>query len=76
MIIEHCKDEQIIDNRVYIFCYQDKIFIKRLVRNLNELIIQSDNPDKNIYKTIHLIKEEMNDVYIIGQVVGIMRNIK
>ena len=46
------------------------------MRNLNELIIQSDNPDKNIYKTIHLIKEEMNDVYIIGQVVGIMRNIK
>ena len=76
LIIEHCKDEQIIDNRVYIFCYQDNIFIKRLVRNLNELIIQSDNPDKNIYKTIHLIKEEMNDVYIIGQVVGIMRNIK
>jgi len=75
LIVEHFEDEQIKDNKIYVFCYNDEIFVKRLIKNVKELIIKSDNPDP-MYRPIIIEKEEMNDVRIIGQIVGIVREVR
>lgn len=73
LIIEHSDGEQIIDNRPYIFCYNDEIFIKKLAKNINQLVITSENKS---YDVIKLTGDEINKVLIIGQVVGLMRNLR
>jgi len=73
LIVEHYDGEQIIDNRIYVFCYNSKIFIKRLVMNVNQLVIISDNTD---YDTIKLSEKDLNKVQIIGQIVGLMRDMR
>lgn len=73
LLIEKYEGEQIIDNRIYVFCYQNEIFIKRLAKNINQLMIMSENKD---FDTIKLQKEELKEVNIIGQVVGLIRNLK
>ena len=74
LIVEHTSD--ITDNQIYVFCYNDTIYVKRLVKNINKLVIISDNPDKNIYENITLENDEINNVVIIGQIVGLMRQCK
>lgn len=73
VIIEQNDFNDIIDNNIYLFSYEDKVFLKRLVYNVQELVIKSDNPDKDTYRTQHITKEELNNVRILGKVVGIMR---
>ena len=72
LIIEHWNGEQIIDNEIYIFCYKDEIFVKRLIKNVDEIIILSDN-DEAIYRPRFIEKEEINNILIIGRIVGLMR---
>lgn len=74
LIVEHTSD--IADNQIYVFCYNDTIFVKRLVKNINKIVIISDNPDKNIYENITLENEEINNIVVIGQIVGLMRQCK
>lgn len=50
LIVEHWNGEQIIDNKPYIFCYKDEIFIKRLAKNVDQLMIISENKDYDIRK--------------------------
>jgi len=73
VIVEHYEGGQIIDNKPYIFCYQDEIYIKRLAKNVNQLVIM---PENKIYDIIKLTKEEMNDINIIGQIVGLIRDLR
>lgn len=73
LIVEHTNDMNINDNDIYVFCYEDQVYVKRLVKNIDELIIKSDNQDPS-YSTKILKKEDMNKVYIIGRIVGLMRN--
>ena len=73
LIVEHWNGEQIIDNKPYIFCYKDEIFIKRLAKNVNQLMIISENKD---YDTRKLEGEQLKDVNIIGQIVGLMRDLR
>lgn len=74
LIVMHMKaGEQIADGKVYVFCYNNEIFIKRLSKNINQLVIESDN---KFYDVIKLHKEEINNVIIIGQIVGLMRDIR
>ena len=70
VLIEHYKGEQIIDNAIYLFMYENEIFIKRLSKNINEVIITSDNKD---YPQIILKNEEINRLNIIGKVFGFAR---
>lgn len=72
LIIEHWNGEQIIDNEIYIFCYKDEIFVKRLIKNIDEIIILSDN-DEAVYRPRFIEKEETNNILIIGRIVGLMR---
>lgn len=73
LIVENYDGEQIIDNRPYLFCYKDEIFIKRLAKNVDQLMIISENKD---YDTRKLSGEQLKDVNIIGLVVGLMRDFR
>ena len=70
LIVEHYDGGQIKDNKVYVFCYENKIFIKRLVDNIKEIVIKSDNP---IYK-IQEVDAKDPSFMIIGEIVGMLRN--
>lgn len=70
LIVEHYNGEQIRDNRIYVFRFGDNIFIKRLVFNINQLVIESDN--KN-YDVVKISGSDLSEIQIIGQIVGLMR---
>lgn len=70
LVVEQYDGEQVKDDRIYVFTYEDKIFIKRLVLNINQLYIKSDNP---IYNPVVIDLNKNNSVHIIGKVVGLMR---
>lgn len=70
LIVEHCIDRQIIDNKVYVFSYKNEIFVKRISRNLDEIIVKSDNPEYNT----RIIKNcDLQDFALIGLIVGIIK---
>lgn len=73
LIVEHWSGEQIIDNQVYVFCYDNEIFVKRLTKNINQLVIKSDN---TFYDVIKLTGNELNKIIIVGQIVGLMRDLR
>lgn len=73
LIIELLNGDKIKDNNIYVFCYNDRIFCKRLVQNIDNIVVISDNPDKTIYPTSVIEKENMNDIHLIGRIVGLMR---
>lgn len=75
LIVEHWQGEQIKDNQVYVFCYKDEIFVKRLIKNIDEIIVKSDNPDP-MYRPRFIEKEDMNNVLIVGEIVGLMRDMR
>ena len=72
LIVQQWEGEQIIDNRPYLFCYKDEIFIKKLVKNVDQLMIISEN---QMYDTRKLTGDQLNEVNIIGQVVGLVRDL-
>lgn len=73
LIIEHVEDNTIIDNDVYVFQYEGHTYVKRLIKNVNELVIKSDNPDKETYRTQYISKNEMNNIKIVGKYIGLIR---
>ena len=73
LVVESYEGEQIIDNRPYLFCYKDEIFIKRLAKNVDQLMIIPENKDYDVRK---LTGKELEDVNIIGEIVGLMRNLR
>ena len=74
LVIELLSDsDRIKDNNIYVFFYNDRIFCKRLVQNIDSIMVISDNPDKSIYPTSRIEKENMNEIHLIGRIVGLMR---
>ena len=74
LIVEHMTDgERIQDDKVYVFCYDGQIMVKRLYYNVDEIIVKSDNPDP-IFKVKYISKENMSNLIIIGQIVGLWRD--
>lgn len=72
LVIEHWQGGQIIDNAIYVFRYENELFVKRLIKNVTQIIIKSDNP---IYKPIEILGKDP-EFEIIGRIVGLMRDIK
>lgn len=70
LIVEHWTGEQIRDNKIYVFRFYDNIFIKRLVLNLDQIIVKSDNKE---YPARHIERGDMDNFQLIGRIVGIMR---
>ena len=73
LVIESYDGEQIIDNKPYLFAYKDEIFIKRLAKNVDQLMIIPENKDYDVRK---LSGNQLKDVNIIGLVVGLMRDLR
>ena len=70
LIIEHYDGGQISDNRIYIFRFLDNLFVKRLVLNLDQIMVISDN---NKYPTRTIEHDNFDNLQIIGRIVGILR---
>jgi len=68
LIVKHWNGEQIKDNNIYVFRYCEEIFVKRLSKNIDQIVIMSDNPIYDVRKI-----PVSNDFQIIGQIVGLLR---
>ena len=71
LLIEHWNNEQIQDNKIYVFCFNQEFFVKRLSKNLDEIIIKSDNPE---YRTRTISGNTINELTVIGKVIGIIKS--
>ena len=72
LIVEHWAGNQIQDNKVYVFCFNNEFFVKRLSKNLDEIIIKSDNSDYRI-RTIN--GSTVNELVLIGKIVGVLKSL-
>jgi phage repressor protein C with HTH and peptisase S24 domain len=72
LIVEHWNGGQIIDNCIYVFRYANELFVKRLVKNITQIVIKSDNP---LYEPIKIADKD-TDFEVIGQIVGLMRDLR
>jgi len=73
LIVEHYDGEQIKDNHIYVFRNGENIFIKRLVYNIDQIVVKSDN---EIYPIRFIEKSAFDNFQVIGEIVGLMRNMK
>ena len=72
LIVEHWNGSQIQDNKVYVFCFNNEFFVKRLSKNLDEIIIKSDNPEYRI-RTIN--GSTVNELALVGKIVGVIKTL-
>lgn len=70
LIVEHWNGDQIQDNKIYVFCYNSEFFVKRLSKNIDEIIIKSDNPE---YRVRTISSKTINDLILIGKIVSIIK---
>lgn len=68
VIIRHWNGEQIVDDNVYLFRYNDELFLKRLVKNIDQIVCISENP-----RFEDRIIKDLKNFNIIGKVVGLFR---
>ena len=73
LIVEHWAGDQIQDNKIYVFCYNGEFFVKRLSKNIDEIIIKSDNPE---YRTRTISMKSMNDLILIGKIVAAIKTLE
>ena len=72
LVVEHWNGDQIQDNKIYVFCFNNEFFVKRLSKNLDEIIIKSDNPD---YRVRTINGSTVNEILLIGKVVGAIKSL-
>ena len=72
LIVEHWTGNQIQDNKIYVFCFNNEFFVKRLSKNLDEIIIKSDNPD---YRTRTIGRKSANELTLVGKIVGVIKSL-
>jgi phage repressor protein C with HTH and peptisase S24 domain len=72
LIVEHWNGCQIQDNKIYVFCFNNEFFVKRLSKNLDEIIIKSDNPE---YRVRTINGTTINELQLIGKIVGVIKTL-
>lgn len=72
LIVEHWNGTQIQDNKIYVFCFNNEFFVKRLSKNLDEVIIKSDNPE---YKIKTISGTTVNELLLVGKIVGVIKSL-
>ncbi len=72
LIVEHWNGSQIQDNKIYVFCYNNEFFVKRLSKNLDEIIIKSDNPE---YRVRTISEKNASDLILIGKIVAMIKQL-
>lgn len=73
LIIRVTDSDTIIDNHIYVFCYNERLYCKYLSYNVNQIIVRSANKD---YPTRFIEKENINDFKLCGEVCGLMRDLR
>lgn len=71
LIIRVTDTDTIIDNHIYVFCYNERLYCKYLSYNVNQIIVRSANKD---YPTRFIEKENINDFRLCGEVCGHFRS--
>lgn len=72
LIVEHWQGEQIQDNKIYVFCYNNEFFVKRLSKNLDEIIIKSDNPE---YRIRTISEGTASELILIGKIIANIKSL-
>lgn len=72
LIVEHWNGNQIQDNKIYVFCYNNEFFVKRLSKNLDEIIIKSDNPE---YRIRTISGKSVSDLILIGKIIATIKQL-
>ena len=72
LIVEHWNGDQIQDNKIYVFCFNNEFFVKRLSKNIDEIIIKSDNPD---YRARTINSKSFSDLILVGKIVTTIKSI-
>ena len=72
LIVEHWNGDQIQDNKIYVFCYNNEFFVKRLSKNIDEIIIKSDNPE---YRVRTIPSKSLSDLILIGKIVATVKSL-
>jgi len=72
LIVEHWDGNQIQDNKIYVFCYNNEFFVKRLSKNLDEIIIKSDNPE---YRTRTISGKSAEDLILVGKIIATLKQL-
>lgn len=72
LIVEHWDGNQIQDDKIYVFCYNNEIFVKRLSKNLDEIIIKSDNPE---YRTRTISGKPAEELILIGKIIATFKQL-
>ena len=71
LVIRIIDSENIIDNHIYVFYYEERLYCKYLSYNVNQIIVRSANND---YPTRYIEKENINDFRLCGEVCGHFRS--
>ncbi len=72
LIVEHWSGEQIQDDKIYVFCYNNEFFVKRLSKNIDEIIIKSDNPE---YRARTIPSKALSELVLIGKIVAAVKSL-
>lgn len=68
LVVEKWNGEQIKDNRVYLFRYNDELFIRRLVKNIDHIVCISENP-----RFEDRVISDLKNFSLVGEIVGLWR---
>ena len=70
LIIKLCGNNEIENNKIHAFLYDGTFYIRRLIKNINEIIVKAENPEFGIQK---IIKKDIKKLHIAGVAVNIVR---
>lgn len=66
VILESNSNMEIKNGELYIFFYDKQIYLKRLCKNINQIVVLSENPD---FKTQYIEMNQIEKLKLIGKVV-------
>lgn len=70
LIVRLIDAEPIMDNHIYIFCHEDRLYCKYLSYNIGQIIVRSANTD---YPTRYIEGENLDTFRLCGEVCGCVR---
>lgn len=71
LILRQTENEPIIDNHIYVFCYDERLYCKYLSFNVGQIIVRSANKD---YPIRYIEGEDLENFRLLGEVCGHFRN--
>lgn len=72
LIVEHWDGNQIQDDKIYVFCYNNEVFVKRLSKNLDEIIIKSDNSE---YRVRTISGKSVEELVLVGKIIATFKQL-